>query len=281
MVDAIYDYRLPMPALREYVRQLQIVGCRFPAEMTTLPMKPYWPRAENTLAFYPRDPERHQYGSNGEKLSKPASVINGQYAMVTNRYVGRDFMVFQIQFQPGALFRLTGIPAKELTNSFVDAEAVFGPCVRLVNERLCNTRHYLDMIPVVEEFLLQLVESSRITKLRPIDRIGKLLLELPEPALLDRMAGIACLSQRQFYRMFVEREGVSPKMFARIARFGNAMKLKNRQPDLDWLSVAIQLGYYDYQHLVRDFKEFTGMTPNAFLQKENQAPERAFGVAES
>lgn len=281
MIDAIYDYRLPAPPLREYVRQLQIVGCRFPSSMKELPVKPYWPRAENTLAFYPRDPEQQQYGVGGERLIKPPSTVNGQYALVTNRYVGRDFMVFQVQFQPGALFRLTGIPANEIANTFIDAEAVFGCRIRQVNERLRNTGDYLKMIPIVENFLLQLVASGTARSLRPIDRIGRFLLESPDVNSLDNLADLACLSQRQFYRKFLEREGVSPKMFARIARFENAMKLKNKRPDLDWLTIAIGLGYHDYQHMVRDFKEFTAMTPNAFLQLESNAPERAFGVAES
>ena len=79
----------------------------------------------------------------------------------------------------------------------------------------------------------------------------------------------------------MEREGVSPKMYARIARFENAMKLKNARPSLDWLSVALELGYYDYQHLVRDFKEFTQRTPNGFLLADGHSPERTFGVRET
>src|SRR6185312_3191986 len=141
--------------------------------------------------------------------------------------------------------------------------------------------HYLEMVPIVEGFLLYLVSKARIRSLRPIDHIGKALLEHPDINSLDHLADSACLSQRQFYRTFVEREGVSPKMFARIARFGNAMKLRNKYPMLDWLSIAVKLGYHDYQHMVRDFKEFTGMTPNAFLQHEYRAPERTFGIAEA
>jgi hypothetical protein len=124
-MDAIFDYRLPSPALREYVRMLQIVGCSFPASMPVLPVKSYWPRAENSLAFYPKDSEKHEYGYNGTLLEKSCSTLNGQYSIVTNRHVGRDFMVFQVQFQPGALFRLTGIPVCDLTNTFVDAESIF------------------------------------------------------------------------------------------------------------------------------------------------------------
>ena len=280
-MDAIFDYRLPCPALRDYVRQLQIVGCSFPASMVVLPVKAYWPRAENCLSFFPKDPEQVAYGFDGKLIKSTRSRLYGQHSVVTNRHVGRDFMVFQVQFQPGALYRLTGIPSYELTNSFLDAEAVFSREIRLVNERLSYTRHYTEMIPIVEEFLLYLVSRARRKDLRPIDKISQFMLEWPTTVSLDWLADQACLSQRQFHRQFIEREGVSPKLYARIARFEKAMKLKNAQPDIDWLSVAIELGYYDYQHLVRDFREFTNLTPNGFLEHDGHSPERAFGVRET
>lgn len=279
-MTAVYDYRLPSPFLREYVRQFQIVGCAFPAAMAVLPVKPYWPRAENCLSFFPRDPECVEYGFGGERLPSGRSRVMGQQALVTNRHVGRDFMVFQVQFQPGALHRLTGLPAHELTNRFVDAEALFGPELRRLNERLSGCANHLEMIPLVEEFLGYLVRRTPKAP-RPIDRVSRVLLHQPSGLSLDWLADQACLSTRQFYRQFVEREGVSPKLFARIARFERAMLLKNARPTHDWLRVALDLGYYDYQHLVRDFREFTGLTPHAFQQREANAPERVFGVAET
>ncbi|MBO0937277.1 AraC family transcriptional regulator [Fibrella sp. HMF5335] len=277
---AIFDYRLPSPALREYVRLFQIVGCEFPASMTVLPVKAYWPRAENCLSFFPKDPEKVAYGFDGKPIESARSRLYGQHCIATNRHVGRDFMVFQVQFQPGALFRLTGIPATELTNTFVDAEAIFSAEIRLVNERLSYTRHYTEMITIVEEFLLYLIGRAK-KQARAIDRASLFLLNNPDTARLDWLADQACLSQRQFYRQFVERSGISPKLYARIARFENAMKLKNAQPNKDWLSVALDLGYYDYQHLARDFNEFTHLTPNAFLQQDTHSPERSFGKAET
>ncbi|WP_332369061.1 AraC family transcriptional regulator [Spirosoma telluris] len=198
--------------------------------MPVLPVKSYWPRAENSLAFYPKDPEKIAYGFDGNLLKKPCSTLNGQYSIVTNRHVGRDFMVFQVQFQPGALFRLMGIPSHELTNTFLDAESVFSAEIRRVNERLSYAKHYLEMIPIVENFLFYLISRSKNRYLRPIDKVSRFILQNPMTVSLDWMANQACLSQRQFYRQFMEREGVSPKLYARIARFENAMKLKNSQP---------------------------------------------------
>ena len=56
------------------------------------------------------------------------------------------------------------------------------------------------------------------------------------------------------------------------------MTLKNARPAIDWLSIGIELGYYENQHLVRDFKEFTHLKPNAFLEADTKSPERVFGM---
>jgi transcriptional regulator GlxA family with amidase domain len=90
----------------------------------------------------------------------------------------------------------------------------------------------------------------------------------------------ACLSHRQFDRKFLERVGVSSKQYMQIIRFDKAFRMKNRYPEKDWLTIALHCGYYDYQHPVRDYKDFTGCTPNQFLEVENQAPERTFGEKE-
>jgi AraC-like DNA-binding protein len=277
---AIYDYRLPSPGLGEYVRIYQIIGCMFPAAMKVLPIKAYWPRAENCLSFTPRDPEKVEYGFDGKLIETPRSRINSQHVIATNRHVGRDFFVFQVVFQPGALYRLTGIPSHELTNTLIDAEAVFSKEIRIVNERLANTTHYTQMIGIVEGFLYYLIARSKKQAL-PIDRVSRYLLKHPNEVSLDWLANQACLSQRQFYRQFLEREGISPKLYGRIARFENAMKLKNAQPEKDWFSIAIDLGYYDYQHLAKDFKTFTSLSPTAYEQVAANGPERTFGIRET
>ncbi|QHT72029.1 AraC family transcriptional regulator [Rhodocytophaga rosea] len=65
-----------------------------------------------------------------------------------------------------------------------------------------------------------------------------------------------------------------------MTRFDKTVKLKNAQPDTDWLTIAVQCGYYDYQHLVRDYKDFTGLTPTSYFQLDVKAPESVFGLHE-
>ncbi|GAB3643599.1 helix-turn-helix domain-containing protein [Spirosoma arcticum] len=280
----IFDYRPPSPALREYVRQYQIIGFAFGPEVV-IPVKPYWPRPENCLAFYPRGGDIIEREDGIAEKWQSRSAIVGQHSYLMNRQIGNEFILFQIVFQPGGLFRLTGVPSHELTNRFVDAEAVFSSEIRLVNERLSSSDNHLEMIDIVEVFLMYLVRRRRVNYWRntilPIDKVSHFLLQNPTRFSLDWLADQACLSTKQFYNLFVQRMGISPKLYARIARFDQTVKLKNAQPCKDWLSIALEYGYYDYQHLVRDYKEFTKLTPTEFAQKESHAPERTFGNAET
>jgi transcriptional regulator GlxA family with amidase domain len=56
--------------------------------------------------------------------------------------------------------------------------------------------------------------------------------------------------------------------------------MKNRFPKKDWLSIAIECGYHDYQHLVKDYKEFTGLSPAQFTELDTKGPDSILGVAE-
>lgn len=279
----LVHYFLPSPALREYVRLFQLVHFVFPTG-AVLPFKPYWPRPEQYLTFYARQTETVDYPDSGQRVQKPRSALIGQPTMVTNRHVGQEFLAFQVVFQPGALFRLTGLMAHELTDTFLDAEAVFTAEIRSVNERLSSTEDYAEMTRFVEEFIQYLINRRPATlsrfSLLPVDKASLYMLQNPNSVSLDWLASQACLSTRQFYQNFIQRTGISPKLYNRIIRFNNTMKISNAHPTKDWLTIALESGYYDYQHMVRDFKAFTKLTPTEFALQESHAPERTFGLVE-
>ena len=115
----------------------------------------------------------------------------------------------------------------------------------------------------------------------PIDKVSKHLLNIENGASLNWLASQSCLSLRQFIRKFEERNGISAKTFQRIIRFDKAFRMKNSQPQLDWLSIALRCDYYDFQHLAKDFKKFTHLSPPAFYELEKTSPERSFGLFEA
>jgi AraC-like DNA-binding protein len=55
---------------------------------------------------------------------------------------------------------------------------------------------------------------------------------------------------------------VSPKVYARIARFEAALKNKMQSPGMRWTDIAHELGYHDQMHMVHDFQQLSGSSPS-------------------
>jgi AraC-like DNA-binding protein len=173
-------------------------------------------------------------------------------------------LVVCVACKPGGLHRLLGVPVKELFDFHVDSRAVLGPSLDDVADRLAEITDYDLMVAVVETYLLRAARRT-LPPDRPLDVLLPQLLSGWATQPIEQLAHEVCLSPRQFERNFIERVGMSPKLYVRIVRFDQAFRLKERQPNLDWLAVAVQCGYYDYRHLVRDFKAFAGVTPPQLL----------------
>jgi AraC-like DNA-binding protein len=269
---------LPRIALKEYVRNYEIVHFHFGSEIE-IPLKPYAPRPETTLCFFPFDPDHVSGFGSSIQTKQPKTIICGQQTLMKMRRPGHDFLLIMVIFQPGVLHRLTGVPLNLLTDDFVDAEILLTREIKFVNEKLTDCFSYREMIDVVECFLLRLIDKLKMGT-TSADEAANIILQHSASISIDWLAKDACLSLRQFERKFKERIGISASRMIRITKFDRTVKMKNAQPEKDWLSIALECGYYDYQHLVKDYKEFTGLTPTSFFNLDINAPERIFGLYE-
>ncbi|GAB3312299.1 helix-turn-helix domain-containing protein [Hymenobacter humi] len=230
-------------------------------------VKPMPPAPQHCLYFYPRDEVWTYHYGQGRDIRSPRSIIVGPQVSRVDLRFSPDHLVLCVAFWPGGLHRLLGVPVQELFDFAAESRALLGPEIDELDARLSETIEYAAMLDVVEAYLLRRLRALRHPA-RPIDA---LLPQLVAGALLptvDQQAAAACLSPRQFERNFRERVGMSPKLYARIVRFDRAFRLKERRPGLDWLDVATRVGYFDYRHLVRDFKAFAHVTPPLLLAAE-------------
>ncbi len=270
------DY-LPHPSLQAIIRCYRIVHLRFDRIEAPL-CKPYTPRPEHCLAFYPHDREQVDFTHRSGSVRNVPVALVGQALSVTNRFVTGNFMVVQILFQPGGLFRLTGIPSFEINDTYLEADLVFSKEVHLVNEAFYHAHNYAEIVQIANSFIARLIRNG-VKDEHPVDTVGQWMLCNPLVS-MEALAKKSFLCPRQFERKFRERTGINPKLFARLVRFDRAFREKNLHPGRDWKTIAFDCNYYDYQHLVHDYRDFTGLKPADFHQLESRAPERLFGLAE-
>jgi AraC-like DNA-binding protein len=74
-------------------------------------------------------------------------------------------------------------------------------------------------------------------------------------------------SSRRLIEQFREHAGLPPKTVARLHRFGRVLKVLDGARGLNWAAIAGECGYYDQSHLVRDFVQFTGDSPRAYMRR--------------
>jgi AraC-like DNA-binding protein len=194
------------------------------------------------------------------------------------RYAGNDFLAIKAILKPSVLYHLVKFPLQGITNAFINAEDIWGSDIYRVCHHLKELDELADTIAVIENFI-----EARIKKIKddchPIDKAADYILNEENDATIDWLASQSCLSVRQFIRKFEERMGISAKTFERIIRFDKAYRMKNRHPEYDWPYIAIACDYHDYQHMVRDFREFSSLTPTSLYKLEANAPERGFGFS--
>ena len=266
----------PCFLLEPYIKVIHLRHFVFPQQVS-VPCKPYPPRPEHCMAFYVRGSETTEHPFEGITYKKPRSVLSGQYTKQINRYSSHEFLMILVVFKPGALYHFTRLSFEQLMNTALDAEAVFGSAITRLNERLSSTDNYSEMLRLINDFFCRLINVIKVDE-QPIDTALDSILKNQMPVTVQQLASDCCLSMRQLERKLLDRVGVGPKTFLKIVRFNQSYTMRLRHPHVSWQAIASTCGYTDYQHLVKDYRTFTGTSAVQFFKMEEKAPERVLGL---
>jgi len=200
------------------------------------------------------------FGRQGVQLvgpmTRPLAVVGGGFAT-------------GVRLRPGAA-RLLGLPAGELVDLRVDADAAWGAAGRRLAERLaaCTTpdqaaavltdtlARRLDEAPPLDPVVLRAV--SEIEGARGVD--------------VARLGRELYLSERQLRRRFVRDVGIGPAAFARVTRLQRLLRLAaDARPGTTVARLAADAGYADEPHLAHDARALTGLAPRALIDDHGLA----------
>lgn len=222
---------------------------------------------EQGLYFYPRDNVKVLETPHSEGITADPAVITGPKNKPVGLSFGRDYLMLKASFHPTGLFRLLRMPMQKTVNTGINALDFFNAEVEQVLNELRSTNSYDQMIETVSSFIDTQIQKGILPE-EPVDEVAIKMLDPFARYSLPEWASMACLSLRQFERVFTKRVGISPKMYTRIVRFENAMKLKNQFPEKNWSEIAFECEYDDSSHLLREFRQFADFPPGSLLQKQ-------------
>ena len=172
-----------------------------------------------------------------------------------------------IRLQSAGARMLLGIPMRETTNVRLDLAAIWTQAGDDLVDAVRNARCSDERVQIVERFLWRKILQLRIEPDAAVAHAVALLQGTAGRISVDEIAKQCALSQRQLERRFLNEVGFPPRLLASIFRFRRVFDLLEKS-DL-WASRAIDAGYFDQPHMIRDFKRFSGQQPQAFFQSLN------------
>jgi hypothetical protein len=164
---------MPHPALQEYVLNIS-TGNVILLERIKDVVTPYAPTPFQSLMFYCNHPISMGRIGEGAFDKQPLSVIIGPQFSRVNIKIESQLCAIRVDFFPGGMYRMLGIPMHELSDGGFDTLHFFGAEMKCINEQLQNTVDVEEGKNIVEKFLLRQV--SRLKQIQPFDSALRILL---------------------------------------------------------------------------------------------------------
>ena len=210
------------------------------------------------------DPETFQL-----KDKLPGTLITGPRSRVQVIDTEQQAEVMGIHFRPGGMRYLCKVSAGEFAEQDVALEQLWGRCAMDLREQLI-----LAPTPKAKILLLQRLLHERLSFDRPPHRaVPEALARLETGASPLKQSDLAAglgLSHRRFIEVFTDSVGLSPKVYARLRRFQIALGVIHGTRGLDLADLAYDCGWYDQSHMIRDFKQFSGLTPLEYARLKGE-----------
>jgi AraC-like DNA-binding protein len=140
-----------------------------------------------------------------------------------------------------------------------------------LRERLLNCGDLSARFDRVQSWLLQRWQAHR--RLDPT--IARLLHQIEHSGgqlRIEQTARTLGVSRKHLSLRCLQQTGQTPKALARVSRFRAAIELLGSRQQVPWAQLAHCCGYADQAHLIRDFRHFSGLTPNDFIKHGRPDP---------
>lgn len=246
-------YLKPADKIAEYVQEILVLEDHWTGNPFVLPL---FANGSPTLLF--------QTAKGNIQNSSNYLTLFGQTVAPDTLTINEPFKLIAYFLKPYSLISLFHISAQELTDNPIDLNSLPSCKTDSLLEQLLHAGTTAAMIGLLDGYLFNL--STRIkTDNQLIQYATRKIIQSPYDSVLRNMQDELCVTERTFQRLFERNVGVSPGKFRRISQFNNTFQQLNRQRNRSLTDLAFSNGYADQSHFIRTFKEFTNITPTAYL----------------
>lgn len=206
-----------------------------------------------------------------EKLPSFVAGLDGQSQKMRRFCTHQDFGIFGVYLYPFAISKFFGLPAAEVSNQSIDLINLLGKNEKGLIEKMLLAKNNLQRVEIITQFLENKINLPHKLNSGVFETISHII-HSKEIVDINKLAENNFLSRRQFERSFKEYAGFSPKLFARIIRFQNALKDYGKAKK-SLTHIGLEAGYADQSHFIKEFKAFSGFTPKEYFFYKGEGTE--------
>ena len=184
----------------------------------------------------------------GESELQPQSFISGQSVGFSDVMSTGRIEMITVVFQPYAVKALFHIPSHLFHGQTVDTDAM----------------EDVELSDLVKQVFLRRLYTLPEYNLKRMSAVFHEINLRPQIN-ISHLSETACLSSKQFGRIFADYVGTTPKEFIRIIRMQRALSMLQQDATIPFVQVAYECGFSDQSHMIKEFKLFSGYTPAEYL----------------
>ena len=171
---------------------------------------------------------------------------------------------FGIKFRPAAFYPFFGHSLSTLTDRVVSLRSIFGEEGASLKEAILGEQDEDQCVAHAESFLRARLprESPAIKNIR--DAVERISVDNTITR-AEQVASHAGVTLRSLQRRFSRYVGVSPKWVIQRYRLQEAADRLAFDKTVTTTDMALELGYFDQAHFIRDFKKMMGESPGAYV----------------
>lgn len=160
-----------------------------------------------------------------------------------------------------------GAPAAAIAGRIVPLEDLWGEAsASRLCQRLADAHDTADAAAVLQRAIAERLVSAGTPSMRA-ELALRAAASLSRSNHVNAVAAALGVSERHLRRTFHDAFGISPKTFAKLARFRRALRAARAESPANWAGLALDSGYYDQAHLITEFRAIANTTPSALLDE--------------
>ena len=194
------------------------------------------------------------------------------YGVHTSRFVRQlegQGRAFGIKFKAGGFFPFYRMPVSSLMDRSLEALRIFGDDAARFETDVFASASFDSMSAAAEKLLLAHLPPDDPN----VAHVSALVASIASDRSLTSVEELALrtgLTKRALQRLFNQYVGVSPKWAINRYRLHEAVAQLQAGVPIAWTDLALELGYFDQAHFIRDFRKLVGRTPAEYARREGK-----------